>query len=120
MKVQIIMPSITSLMSGAEITNQIKGLMLPPGYRMVRVDRRLSDWISQSHFELALVNDASKEVAYYNRVVIQSDVVLNCRPVTQILVWRIRTPQHRAVLRDLAGKVFLIISLNDIMSLYQI
>ncbi|MCC8364762.1 hypothetical protein J8V57_00450 [Xenorhabdus sp. PB61.4] len=95
-----------SLISGLEITEQIKGLMLPPGYRMVRVDGRLNEWIQQSHFELALVNDASKEVVYYNRVVIQPDVVLNCRPVTQILVWRIRTPQHRAVLRDLAGKVF--------------
>ncbi|MDC9612577.1 hypothetical protein PSI19_01515 [Xenorhabdus khoisanae] len=95
-----------SLMDGTDITNEIKGLSLSPGYRMVRVDGRLNNWIRQSHFELALINDISKEVAYYNRVVIQPDVVLNCRPVTQILVWRIRTPQHRAVLRDLAGKVF--------------
>ncbi|OTA19759.1 phage protein [Xenorhabdus beddingii] len=95
-----------SLMGGTDITNQIKGLALSPGYRMVRVDGRLEEWISQSHFELALINDVSKEVVYYNRVVIQPDVVLNCRPVTQILVWRIRTVQHRAVLRDLAGKVF--------------
>ncbi|NHB63433.1 hypothetical protein [Photorhabdus sp. RW14-46] len=96
----------TALMNGVDITDQIKGLLLSPGYRMVRVDGRFGNRISQSHFELALVNDVSKEVAYYNRVVIQPDVVLNCRPVTQILVWRIRTPQHRAVLRDLAGKVF--------------
>ncbi|WP_340614125.1 hypothetical protein [Xenorhabdus thailandensis] len=95
-----------SLMGGTDITNQIRGLVFSPGYRMVRVDGRLGEWISQSHFELALINDVSKEVVYYNRVVIQPDVVLNCRPVTQILVWRIRTPQHRAVLRDLAGKVF--------------
>ncbi|BET97287.1 hypothetical protein [Xenorhabdus taiwanensis] len=95
-----------SLMGGSDITGQIKGLSLSPGYRMVRIDNRLTDKISQSHFELALINDISKEVAYYNRVVIQPDVVLNCRPVTQILVWRIRTPQHRAALRDLAGKVF--------------
>ncbi|MCC8465069.1 MULTISPECIES: hypothetical protein [Photorhabdus] len=96
----------TALMNGVDITDQIKGLLLSPGYRMVRVDGRFGNRISQSHFELALVNDVSKEVAYYNRVVIQPDVVSNCRPVTQILVWRIRTPQHRAVLRDLAGKVF--------------
>ncbi|TDB44107.1 hypothetical protein [Photorhabdus luminescens] len=95
-----------ALSKGIDITDQINGLALAPGYRMVRVDGRLSDRISQSHFELALLNDVSKEVAYYNRVVIQPDVVLNCRPVTQILVWRIRTPQHRAALRDLAGKVF--------------
>ncbi|QTL40605.1 hypothetical protein HGO23_04240 [Xenorhabdus budapestensis] len=96
----------SSLMVGEDITSQIKGLSFSPGYRMVRVDNRLTGKISQSHFELALINDISKEVAYYNRVVIQPDVVLNCRPVTQILVWRIRTPQHRAVLRDLAGRVF--------------
>ncbi|MDC9623359.1 hypothetical protein PSI22_17360 [Xenorhabdus sp. XENO-7] len=95
-----------SLMGGADITGQIKGLSLSPGYRMVRIDNRLTDKISQPHFELALINDISKEVAYYNRVVIQPDVVLTCRPVTQILVWRIRTPQHRAALRDLASKVF--------------
>ncbi|MDE1492817.1 hypothetical protein [Xenorhabdus bovienii] len=95
-----------SLMGGEDISGQIKGLSLSPGYRMVRVDNRLTNKISQSHFELALINDISKEVAYYNRVVIQPDVELNCRPVTQILVWRIRTPQHRAALRDLAGKVF--------------
>ncbi|RAW93953.1 MULTISPECIES: hypothetical protein [unclassified Photorhabdus] len=95
-----------ALMNGSDMTSQINGLTLVPGYRMVRVDGRLGDKISQSHFELALINDVSKEVAYYNRVVIQPDVVLNCRPVTQILVWRIRTPQHRAALRDLAGRVF--------------
>nr|WP_232832559.1 hypothetical protein [Photorhabdus sp. CRCIA-P01] len=93
----------TALMNGVDITDQIKGLSLSPGYRMVRVDGRFGSRISQSHFELALVNDVSKEVAYYNRVVIQPDVVLNCRPVTQILVWRIRTPQHRAVLRHLSA-----------------
>ncbi|MBD2779792.1 hypothetical protein [Xenorhabdus szentirmaii] len=96
----------TSLMEGENVASQIKGLLLPPGYRMVRVDDRLADKISQSHFELALINDISKEVAYYNRAIIQPDAMLNCRPVTQILVWRIRTPQHRAALRDLAGKVF--------------
>ncbi|MBS9434161.1 hypothetical protein [Photorhabdus hainanensis] len=96
----------TALMDGVDITDQIKGLLLSPGYRMVRIDGRFGNRISQSHFELALVNNVSKEVAYYNRVVIQPDVVLNCRPVTQILVWRIRTPQHRAVLHDLSDKVF--------------
>ncbi|EYU15845.1 MULTISPECIES: hypothetical protein [Photorhabdus] len=96
----------TALMNGVDITDQIKGLLLSPGYRMVRVDGRFGNRISQSHFELALVNDVSKEVAYYNRVVIQPDVVLNCRPVTQILVWRILKREHRTVLHELAGKVF--------------
>ncbi|MGJ0639017.1 hypothetical protein [Xenorhabdus bovienii] len=94
------------LVNGNYITDQIKGLSLAPGYRMVRVDGRFGDRISQSHFELALVNDVSKEVVYYNRVIIQPDVVLNCRPVTQILVWRTLRREHRAVLHELAGLVF--------------
>ncbi|OCQ54162.1 hypothetical protein Ppb6_00473 [Photorhabdus australis subsp. thailandensis] len=95
-----------ALAKGIEITDQINGLALAPGYRMVRVDGRLSDRISQSHFELALVNDVSKEVAYYNRVVIQPDAVLNCLPVTQVLVWRTLKRKHRTVLHELAGQVF--------------
>ncbi|WP_434526679.1 hypothetical protein [Photorhabdus asymbiotica] len=95
-----------ALAKGIDITDQINGLALAPGYRMVRVDGRLSDRISQSHFELALVNDVSKEVAYYNRVVIQPDAVLNCLPVTQVLVWRTLKREHRAVLHELAGQVF--------------
>ncbi|KAA1181283.1 hypothetical protein [Photorhabdus heterorhabditis] len=109
----------TTLMNGSDITSQINGLLLAPGYRMVRVDGRLEDWISQSHFELALLNDVSQEVVYYNRVIIQPDVVLSCRPVTQILVWRILKREHRVVLRDLAGKVFfdyLLESYNVIVS----
>ncbi|MDE9434370.1 hypothetical protein KKI95_00005 [Xenorhabdus bovienii] len=94
------------LVNGNYITDQIKGLSLAPGYRMVRVDGRFGDLMSQSHFELALVNDVSKEVVYYNRVIIQPDVVLNCRPVTQILVWRTLRREHRAVLHELAGLVF--------------
>ncbi|WP_254698891.1 hypothetical protein [Serratia fonticola] len=91
---------------GDDIVGQIKGLTLAPGYRIVRVDDRLSDKISQQHFELALLNDVTKEVAYYNRVVIQPDTVLKCRPVSQILVWRTLKREHRAALHDLAGQVF--------------
>ncbi len=36
----------TTLMNGSDITSQINGLLLAPGYRMVRVDGRLEDWIS--------------------------------------------------------------------------
>ncbi|MFD0707243.1 hypothetical protein [Photorhabdus akhurstii] len=109
----------TALMDGVDITDQIKGLSLSPGYRMVRIDGRFGNRISQSHFELALVNDVSKEVAYYNRMVIQPDVVLNCCPVTQILVWRILKREHRTALHELAGQVFfgyLLESYNVIVS----
>ncbi|EXU76870.1 hypothetical protein [Erwinia mallotivora] len=85
----------------------IKGVTLSPGYRIVRVDSRLSGLLSQNHFELALINDVSEDIAYYNRVVIQPDTFLNCRPVTQVLVWRTQKPKHRKELHDLAGIIFL-------------
>lgn len=85
----------------------IHGLTLSPGYRIVRVDNRLTDRIAQEHFELALINDVSEDVAYYNRVVIQPDCFLNCRPVTQVLVWRTQKRQHRKELHELAGLIFL-------------
>ncbi|WP_445374555.1 hypothetical protein ACSLVK_21710 [Photorhabdus tasmaniensis] len=108
-----------ALSKGIDITDQINGLALAPGYRMVRVDGRFGDRINQSHFELALLNDVSQEVVYYNRVIIQPDVVLNCRPVTQILVWRILKREHRTILHELAGQVFfgyLLESYNVIVS----
>lgn len=86
---------------------ELKGLVLSPGYRLVRVDGRLTDKINQGHFELALINDVSEDVAYYNRVVIQPDMFLSCRPVTQVLVWRTQKPKHRKELYDFAGVVFL-------------
>lgn len=95
----------SALARGQEV--DIKGVVLSPGYRIVRVDGRLPDRISQNHFELALINDVSEDVAYYNRVVIQPDNFLNCRPVTQVLVWRTQKPKHRKELHDLAGVIFL-------------
>jgi len=95
----------SALSRGEEI--EIRGLTLSPGYRIVRVEDRLKGKIPQSHFELALVNDVSEDVAYYNRVVIQPDRFLNCRPVTQVLVWRTQKPKHRKELHDLAGTIFL-------------
>ncbi|MEI2263789.1 hypothetical protein [Erwinia sp. CGal63] len=95
----------SALANGKEI--QLTGLTLSPGYRLVRVDGRLAGKITQEHFELALINDVSEDVAYYNRVVIQPDVFLNCRPVTQVLVWRTQKPKHRKELHELAGEIFL-------------
>ncbi len=95
----------SELARGQEL--DVVGLTLSPGYRIVRVDDRLSEKITQRHFELALINDVSEDVAYYNRVVIQSDHFLNCRPVTQVLVWRTQKPKHRKELHELAGLIFL-------------
>lgn len=98
--------ALYSYLSRGDVVD-IKGITVSPGYRIVRVDNRLKTQISQSHFELALINDVSEDVAYYNRVVIQPDSFLNCRPVTQVLVWRTQKREHRKELHDLAGLIFL-------------
>ncbi|TYL43914.1 hypothetical protein [Dickeya sp. ws52] len=104
------------LASGNEVTADVRAISLAPGYRIVRVDNRKKGEIPQDHFELALVNDLTEEVVYYNRVIIQPDSFLNCRPVTQILVWRTQKPKHRAVLHDFAGIIFM----NYLLERYDI
>lgn len=106
----------SELVSGSDVTADVKGVSLAPGYRVVRVDNRKKGEIPQEHFELALINDLTEEVVYYNRVIIQPDSYLNCRPVTQILVWRTQKPKHRAVLHDFAGIIFL----NYLLDRYDI
>lgn len=93
-----------SLADATEIAHEVRDLILPPGYRLVRLDGRLD--VPQTHFELALLNDVSEEVVYYNRVVTVQDQALNCRPVSQVLVWRTRKPKHNAVLAGIPGKLF--------------
>lgn len=97
----------SELVNGNDVTLEVKGISLAPGYRVMRVDNRNTKTIPQEHFELALINDLTEEVVYYNRVIIQPDNYLNCRPVTQILVWRTQKPKHRAVLHDFAGIIFM-------------
>ncbi len=81
----------SELVNGNDVTSDVKGVSLAHGYRVVRVDDRKKGEIPQAHFELSLINDLTEEVVYYNRVIIQPDSYLNCRPVTQILVWRTRS-----------------------------
>ncbi|ETS30894.1 hypothetical protein BB987_02815 [Photorhabdus temperata] len=92
--------------SGTDIVNDVDELILPPGYRLVRVDSRLDLDIDEPHFELALLSDDAKEVVYYNKVIVMNDLVLNCRPASQTLVWRTKKPKHKAALSDLAAKIF--------------
>ena len=106
----------SELVNGSDVTEEVKGVSLAPGYRVVRIDDRKKGEIPQAHFELALINDITEEVVYYNRVIIQPDSFLNCRPVTQILVWRTQKPKHRAVLHDFAGIIFM----NYLLERYDI
>ncbi|MDR9963785.1 hypothetical protein KIF59_09120 [Enterobacter cloacae subsp. cloacae] len=77
---------------------------IPPGYHFVRAENRIAD-IPNEHFELALVNEITQEIVYYNRVIYQKDAFLNYIPVTQILMALIQTVAPWRVARS-AGKVF--------------
>ncbi|MBC8952510.1 hypothetical protein [Xenorhabdus sp. PB62.4] len=88
----------------SEIVKDVDELILPPGYRLVRVDNRLD--LGKINFELALLCDITHEVVYYNKVMVTNDVELNCRPVSQVLIWRTKKPQHNAALTGLASKIF--------------
>lgn len=80
---------------------------LPPGYRLLRVDGRAPAVAAQDDtFEIVLINDITKQVAYYNQVVVTQIVDLRCRPASQMLVWRSPDQSHSAALRDLASNVF--------------
>lgn len=102
---------------GAEASSDISAdaqCIMAPGYRLLRIDHRVRP--SSDRFEIALVNDLLKSVAYYNQVVITNIVDLKCRPATQNLVWRSTDIRHSAVLRDVAQKVFF----NYILSRYDV
>lgn len=95
-------------LAAAPTPQDLSGLVthpVPPGYRLLRIDGRLPP-SELDRFEIVLLCDADKSVAYYNRVIIQSHIDLRCRPATQSLVWRTAKYQHGQVLRDLASRVF--------------
>jgi hypothetical protein len=86
---------------------------LPPGYRLLRIDALTPD---VHEFDVALLNDVEKSVVYFNRVMVSSIHDLNCRPATQMLVWRSQADAHKLVLRDLAQDVFF----NYILERYDV
>lgn len=77
---------------------------VPPGYRLLRIDPAPGTAIHE--FEIALLNDVEQTVVYYNRVSVTGISDLNCRPATQMLVWRSQNALHQMVLRDLAKNIF--------------
>jgi len=81
------------------------GVNLPPGYRLIRVDGRKPSTRPQD-FEIAMVNDVTESVVYYNHVIVTKLCELDIKPATQSLVWRSPDARHRPVLRDLASNVF--------------
>lgn len=84
---------------------------------MIRVNGRMSSTVPDSEkFEIALVSHIDRSVVYYNRVLVYLDKVLNCKPATQVLVWRSRVFKHKAVLNELATKIFF----NYILESYSV
>ncbi len=73
---------------------------LPPGYRLVRKNK------DASHFEVALLCDVTKEVVYFISCSIWEDVVLNAKPVTQVMLWRTSNVKHRKVTSGITEEVF--------------
>lgn len=88
------------------------GKPIPEGYRLLLIQNRKGT----DKFEIALVQDSSESVIYYNYVIIVPYVDLKCRPATQQLVWRSTVYKHRDILANLAGAIFF----NFILSRYDV
>ena len=103
---------INAHLSAIDIASEVQH-PIPPGYRLLRLDGREG---SSDTFEIALLNDVTRQVVYYNHVALLQMVDLNCRPASQMMVWRSSDQAHEAVLRDLAGRVFF----NYILERYDV
>ena len=77
-------------------------MSIPAGYRFIRVDNRISSEL----FELALVSDTDKYVAYYNKIDLRDDLYLGRHRVTQVLIWRTSIPKYDNAIRGLPAAVF--------------
>ncbi|MGI9563947.1 MULTISPECIES: hypothetical protein [Pseudomonas] len=72
------------------------GCVLPPGYRLLRLDDRDGQ---QGTYEIALLNDLEISVVYYNKVTVKADTATR-------KAWRCPSAQHATVIADIADKVF--------------
>ena len=79
---------------------------LPPGYRCLRVETPPKSGQELPGFDIALVDDKSKSIIYYNAVIVMNICDLNIKPASQSLIWRSRDEDHRSVLHDFARDVF--------------
>lgn len=83
-----------------------------PGYRLLRIDGRVKSPVLPT-FEVVMLCDTTKQLVYYNRVLVTSISDLNIKPATQSLVWRSRQDQHDTVLHKIAANVLNNYILND-------
>lgn len=90
------------------------GCAMPPGYRLIRVDRPPS--LHSHGFEIALINDADASVAYYHRVAITSPASNATLPVTRHQTFQSPIAKHAVVLKGFSGKVLF----NYVLSHYVV
>ena len=76
------------------------GVLLAPGYRLVRTV------LDGSNFLLALLCDTAQEIVYYIRCELRGDLHLNAKPVTQVFLWRTSVHSHVRATTGVAGEVF--------------
>lgn len=94
-------------LTGAEVVSEIgeaAGYSPQPGYRLIRVDRRL-DNSSINEFEIALVDDAQGSVAYYVQGTLLSIPEVSSRSIAQHGVWRSANTRHSLALREISRTV---------------
>lgn len=75
-----------------------------PGYRLLRLDERLSS-TSLPTFEVVMLCDTTKEVVYYNRVLVTSISDASIKAAALSLVWRSSDFQHDVALQKIAVNV---------------
>ncbi|NOH82862.1 hypothetical protein F0249_03490 [Vibrio sp. 03-59-1] len=82
-----------------DITQQAK-IMFPPTYQLVRVE------LEDEGFQVAVLCGATEEVVYYIKCRVWEDVVLDEKPVTQVLLWRTNLVEHVAATQGIAANIF--------------
>ncbi|HIF9347093.1 TPA: hypothetical protein ACX6RX_003204 [Photobacterium damselae] len=82
------------------VINADVGVVLSPNYELVRVE------LNDDSFALVLLDHSSKRIAYYVKARVWEDVVLNEKPVTQVLLWRTNDVVHHTATTGLAKEIF--------------
>ncbi|USD64597.1 hypothetical protein [Vibrio sp. SCSIO 43136] len=82
-----------------DIASQVK-IPFPPTYRLIRTE------LDGDDFYIALVCDSTEEIVYYIKCRVWEDVVLNAKPVTQVMLWRTNVIEHRRVTSGVAEEIF--------------
>lgn len=75
------------------------GVVLPSSYQVIKTD-------SDDGFVIALLDHASKTIAYYVKAYVWEDIALDIKPVTQVMLWRTNDVTHESVTSGFARKVF--------------